>query len=190
MEESSTDRGKHLIGKIFLLLVIENSSCRNASYGRNITWKRYEFFSGNMNSLWVIENSSFWRSSYRSSTIDTEGNSFLARWLRCKAVKCSGPGNVVKNKLNIPENLSLFVNGVKLMSSNDEWTVVDLIVWCIILMEFQSSLMRLSSGTHLLCRVMVVLFSRHVDESSIRPGALTNWFSGGPRRFFLGVCSY
>jgi hypothetical protein len=34
MEESSTYRGKHLIGNIFLLRVIENSSCRNSSYGR------------------------------------------------------------------------------------------------------------------------------------------------------------
>jgi hypothetical protein len=44
MEESSIYRGKKLIGKNFLLRVIENSSCRNLSYGRNITWKRYEFF--------------------------------------------------------------------------------------------------------------------------------------------------
>jgi hypothetical protein len=37
MEESSTYREKNLIGKNFLLRVIENSSCRNSSYGRNIT---------------------------------------------------------------------------------------------------------------------------------------------------------
>jgi hypothetical protein len=44
MEESSIYRGKNLIGKIFLLRVIENSSCRNSSYGRNIRWKVYEIF--------------------------------------------------------------------------------------------------------------------------------------------------
>jgi hypothetical protein len=38
--ETSTYRGKNLIGKMFLLRVIENSSCRNSSYGRNKTWKR------------------------------------------------------------------------------------------------------------------------------------------------------
>jgi hypothetical protein len=70
MEESSIYRGKNLIGKNFLLRVIENSSCRNSSYGRNITWKRYEFFSGNMNSLRVMENSSYRRSSYRSTTVE------------------------------------------------------------------------------------------------------------------------
>jgi hypothetical protein len=69
MEESSIYRGKNLIGKIFLLRVIENSSCRYSRNGRNITWKRYEFFSGNMNSLRVVENSSHRRSSYRSSTV-------------------------------------------------------------------------------------------------------------------------
>jgi hypothetical protein len=64
MEESSIYKGKNLIRKNFLLRDIENSSCRNSSYGRNITWKRSEFFSGNMNSLRVMENS-----SYRSSTV-------------------------------------------------------------------------------------------------------------------------
>jgi hypothetical protein len=39
MEESSIYRGKNLIGKNVLLRVIENSI-----YGRNIIWKRYEFF--------------------------------------------------------------------------------------------------------------------------------------------------
>jgi hypothetical protein len=43
MEESSIYRGKNLIGKNVLLRVTENSSCRNSSYGRNITCKRYEF---------------------------------------------------------------------------------------------------------------------------------------------------
>jgi hypothetical protein len=69
MEESSIYRGKNLIGKNFPLRVTENSSCRNSSYGRNIKWKRYEFFSGNKNLLRVMENSSYRRSSYRSSTV-------------------------------------------------------------------------------------------------------------------------
>jgi hypothetical protein len=63
MEESSIYRGKNLIGKNFLLRVVENPSCRNSSYVRNITWKRYEFFSGNINSLRVMENSSYRRST-------------------------------------------------------------------------------------------------------------------------------
>jgi hypothetical protein len=54
---------------MFLLRVIENSSCRNSSNGRNITWKRQEFFSGNINSLRVMENPSYRRSSYRSSSV-------------------------------------------------------------------------------------------------------------------------
>jgi hypothetical protein len=71
MEESSIYGGKNLIRKIFLLRVMENPSCRNSSYGRNKTWKRFEFFSGNMNSLRVMENSSYRRSSHRSSTVLT-----------------------------------------------------------------------------------------------------------------------
>jgi hypothetical protein len=74
MEESSIYRGENLTGKNFLLRVIENSS-----YGRNITWKRYEFFSGNMNSLRVMESSSCRRSSYRSSTVFAI--TFTALWL-------------------------------------------------------------------------------------------------------------
>jgi hypothetical protein len=69
MEERSIYRGKNLIWKNVLLRVIENSSCRNSSCGRNIPWKIYEFFSGNMNSIRVMENSSYRRSSYRSSTV-------------------------------------------------------------------------------------------------------------------------
>jgi hypothetical protein len=37
-------RGENLIRKMFLLQVIENTSCRNLSYGRNVTWKIAEFF--------------------------------------------------------------------------------------------------------------------------------------------------
>jgi hypothetical protein len=100
MKESSSYRGKHLIGKIFLLRVIENSSCKNSSYGRKFDflrkklnrekcspsshrkfkfqkfelWKKHNMekiwvFSSNMNSLLVVENSGYKRSSYRSSTV-------------------------------------------------------------------------------------------------------------------------
>jgi hypothetical protein len=108
MEESSTKRGKNLIGKIFLLRALENSSCINSSYGRNFDlwrkklnrenlspssyrkfelqkfelWKKHIMesigvFSGNMNSLRVMENSSERRSSYKSSTV-----SFSQRFLK------------------------------------------------------------------------------------------------------------
>jgi hypothetical protein len=34
------------------------------------TWEIYEFFSGNRNSLRIMENSSYRRSSYKSSIVD------------------------------------------------------------------------------------------------------------------------
>jgi hypothetical protein len=61
----------HLIGKTFLLRVKENSSCRNSSNGRN-NMESIGVFSGNMNSLRVMENSSYRRSTVYISYISRE----------------------------------------------------------------------------------------------------------------------
>jgi hypothetical protein len=69
MEESWTKRGNHLIGKLFLLRVFENSSCRTFELWKKHNMEKIGFFSRNMNSLRVMENSSYRRWSYRSSTV-------------------------------------------------------------------------------------------------------------------------
>jgi hypothetical protein len=33
-------RGKNIIGKMFILPIIENSTLKNLSYGINVTWRR------------------------------------------------------------------------------------------------------------------------------------------------------